>query len=457
MALINDLEKIKAFYDSGATRSYEFRKAQLQKFRSVLLKYENEIYEALYADLKKSKEEAYASELGMLLGEIRLTLKNLQQWMKPRTVSTGLVNQPSVSKIYRDPFGVALIIGPWNYPLQLLMIPLAGAIAGGNCAVLKPSEFSTATTAIISKIIKEIFPPEYVLVVEGEGSVVIPEMMNGFQFDYVFYTGSVPVGKIIYKMAAEKLIPVTLELGGKSPGIVEADANLKVAAKRLVLGKFLNAGQTCIAPDYILAHASVKEELVREMIIAIENFYSKNSQTDYNYGKIINHKRFDAITRYLQDGRVIYGGRHNRDTCWIEPTLLDEVKPDAPVMKEEIFGPVLPVLTFNTTEEAMAIVKRNENPLALYLFTGSSKKEQEWVTQTPFGNGCINEAAWQFANKNFPFGGVGNSGLGAYHGHYTFNTFTREKPVLNAPTWLDLALKYPPLNGRLKLFKRIIR
>lgn len=457
MALIHDLEKMRNYYETGATRSLAFRKEQLQKFKNVLLKYEKDIYSALYNDLKKSPEEAYASELGLLLAEIRFTLKNLAYWLEPKPVKTELVNLPAGSKIYRDPFGVVLIIAPWNYPLQLLLIPFVGAIAGGNCVVLKPSEFSSATSTIVAKMIKEIFPPEYVLCVEGDGATLVPEMMNNFRFDYVFYTGSVQVGKIIYKMAAEKLIPVTLELGGKSPGIVEADANPEVAARRLVLGKFLNTGQTCIAPDYILVHTTMKDKLVKYLVAAIEKFYSKNSAEDYNYGKIINQKRFDKLVSYLADGKIIYGGAHDRNKCWIEPTLLDDVSLDSLVMTEEIFGPVLPIISFNTTEEAMAIVKRNENPLAFYLFTNDSSKQKRWIENTPFGGGCINETAWHFANKSFPFGGVGNSGIGHYHGKYSFNTFTREKPVLKNPTWFDPALKYPPLKGKLKIFKWFIR
>jgi len=457
MALINELEKMRGYYDSGATRSYEFRKEQLKKFKKVLLKYEQDIYDALYADLKKSKEEAYASELGLLLGEIKMTLSNLRQWMEPKTVDTELVNLPASCKIYRDPFGVVLIIAPWNYPLQLLLIPFVGAIAGGNCVILKPSEFSSATSSLIHKMISEIFPPEYVKVVEGDGATVIPEMMNAFRFDSVFYTGSVQVGKIIYKAAAEKLIPVTLELGGKSPGIVEADANLKVAARRLALGKFLNAGQTCVAPDYILVHSSVKDELVKQMIVAIEKFYTTNSADDYNYGKIINEKRFEKLISYLQPGKIVYGGKHDRSKCWIEPTLIENVSLDSSLMTEEIFGPVLPIITFNTTEEAMNVVKQNPNPLAFYLFTSSSNKQKQWIENTPFGGGSINETAWYFANKSFPFGGVGNSGIGAYHGRYTFNTFTREKPVMKAPTWFDPSIKYPPMKGKLKIFKWFIR
>ena len=457
MDLINELEIMRTYYDSGVTRSYDYRKDQLVKFKKVLLKYEQEIYAALFTDLKKSKEESYATELGLLLAEINTMLKNLKQWMQPESVTTQLVNLPSSSKIYRDPLGVVLIIAPWNYPFQLMMLPLAGAIAGGNCVVLKPSELAPATSAVIQKIVSEIFPKEYIKVVEGDGAAVVPEMMNGFQFNHVFYTGSIPVGKIIYKMAAEKLVPVTLELGGKSPAIVEADADITATAKRIVLGKFVNAGQTCIAPDYLLVHADIKETLLGKIKKTIEKFYTNDSVNSDDYGKIINESRFNKLVSYLSLGKTIYGGQHDRGKLHIAPTLIENVSIDSALMTEEIFGPILPVVTFNTTEEAMKIVQRNANPLSFYLFTKSRKKQNEWIEKISFGGGCINNSAWHFANKSFPFGGVGNSGLGAYHGKYSFKTFTREKPVMKTPTWFDPDLKYPPFKGKMKLFKWVIR
>lgn len=453
---LSSLTSLREYYNSGATRSFEFRKQQLNDFKKALVKYEKEIYQALYTDLKKSPEESYASELGLMFAEISHTLKNLKEWIQPRTVGTALVNLPSSSKIYRDSLGVVLIISPWNYPLQLLLIPLIGAIAGGNCVVLKPSELAPATAALIEKMINETFPPEYVKVFNGDGASLVPQLMNDFRFDHVFYTGSISVGKIIYKMAAEKLTPVTLELGGKSPGIVEADANMNAAARRLVLGKFLNAGQTCIAPDYILVHASVKDELIKTIIKTIEKFYTKDSANSYDFGKIINEKRFDKLISYLQDGNILYGGKYDRNKLWVGPTLIENTSLDSPVMSEEIFGPVLPVLTFNTMEEAINIVQQYANPLAFYLFTSSSQKEKQWIDSIHFGGGCINNTAWYFANKNFPFGGVGNSGIGSYHGKYSFDVFTREKPVMKTPTWFDPDFKYPPMKGRLSFFKKFI-
>ena len=457
MADLNySLGKLKNYYNSHATKPYAFRKKQLQLLKQILLDNEKEIEQALYADLKKNAEETYATETGLVLAEINVALKNLRSWMQPISAGTNLVNLPSTSKIYRDPLGVVLIISPWNYPLQLLLIPLVGAIAGGNCVVLKPSEFSPATTALIEKMITENFSEEYIKVVIGDGAEVVPAMMKNFRFDHVFYTGSIPVGKMIYQMAAEKLVPVTLELGGKSPAIVCADADINVAVKRIGFGKFINAGQTCIAPDYVLVHNNVKEKFVNKLKETVLKFYSDDAANNYNYGKIINEKRFDTLIKYLADGKIVTGGDHDRGKLFIAPTILENVSPDSAIMHEEIFGPILPVIGFNTTKEAMDIVQQNETPLAFYLFTNNKNEEKEWM-QTSFGGGCINNADWHFTNHHLPFGGVGNSGLGAYHGKYTFDTFTRLKPVMKTPNWFDPSFKYPPLKGRLKLFKWFIR
>jgi aldehyde dehydrogenase (NAD+) len=455
--LNSSLGAMRSYYNSHSTKPYQFRKQQLQLLKEALLDGEKEIEQALYADLKKNAEETYATETGLVLAEINVALKNLHDWMKPVTVSTNLVNFPSSSKVYRDPLGVVLIIAPWNYPLQLLLIPLVGAIAGGNCVVLKPSEFSPATTALLEKMITAIFPSEYVKVITGDGAEVVPAMMKEFRFDHVFYTGSIPVGKIIYQMAAEKLVPVTLELGGKSPAIVDKDANINVAAKRIAFGKFINTGQTCIAPDYVLVHNGIKEKFINKLKEAVTNFYSEDAANNYNYGKIINEKRFDKLVSYLNQGEVVTGGTFNKEKLFIAPAVLKDITPGSAVMQEEIFGPVLPVLGYSTREEAMTIVQENATPLAFYLFTNNKQEEKEWINKISFGGGCINNADWHFTNHNLPFGGVGNSGMGAYHGKFTFDTFTRAKPVMKTPTWFDPAFKYPPLKGKLKLFKWFIR
>jgi aldehyde dehydrogenase (NAD+) len=454
---IQQLQASANYFETGATQPYAFRKEQLQKLKAAILQQEKELHDALYTDLKKSPEESWVTETGFLIAEINHTLKHLKKWMKPEKVSTNLLNFPSKSFIYKEPLGIVLIIGPWNYPLQLLFTPLVGAIAAGNCAVLKPSEFAPATAAVMKKILEENFSKEYILYAEGNGAVVVPEMMNNFRFDHVFYTGSTQVGKIVYEMAAAKLVPVTLELGGKSPCVVESDANIKVAARRIAMTKFSNVGQMCVAPDYVLVHQSVKNELITELKKNIQQFFSEDPATNYNYGKIINEKQFNRLVKYLEQGRIVYGGKHNAATNFIEPTLLENVPLDTAIMGEEIFGPVLPIIPFNRFEEAKQIINRNPNPLAFYVFTQSSEKEKQWIEQIPFGGGCVNNASWHLTNFNLPFGGRGNSGIGAYHGKYSFDVFSHQKAVMKTPTWFDPKIKYPPFKGKLNLFKKIIR
>lgn len=457
MADITSLEKLRQYFASGDTLSYAFRKEQLKKLKTAILQHENDLYDALYADLKKSKEETWVTETGMVIAELNEAISQLKNWMEPERVNTNLLNMPSSSRIMKEPLGVVLIIGPWNYPFQLLINPLIGAIAAGNCVVLKPSEFAPATDAVMKKIIEEVFPPNYILYVQGDGATVIPQMMNQFSFDHVFYTGSTAVGKIIYKMAAERLVPVTLELGGKSPCVVESDANIKVAARRIVMTKFSNAGQMCVAPDYVLVHASVKEELINAMKKTIEQFFTEKPQESYNYGKIINAKQFDRLSSYLTQGIVVHGGASNREQLFIEPTLLTDVSLDAAVMKEEIFGPVLPIFSFTDAEDAKKIIDLHPNPLSFYIYTSSNKKENDWLAAVPSGGSCVNNSSWHLTNHHLPFGGRGFSGMGSYHGQYSFDTFSHKKAVMKTPTWFDPSIKYPPFKGKLKLFKWVIK
>jgi aldehyde dehydrogenase (NAD+) len=464
MPLINDLEKMRQYFNSGITRRYAFRKEQLKKLKVSILNHEEDLYDALYKDLKKSKEETWVTETGMVIAELNAAIRNLKSWMRPERVTTNLLNLPSSSRVMKEPLGVVLIIGPWNYPFQLLINPLIGAVAAGNCVVLKPSEFAPATDAVMKKIIQDVFPPEYILYVQGEGQAVIPEMMsagtpsgNNFSFDHIFYTGSTAVGKIIYKMAAERLVPVTLELGGKSPCIVESDANIKVAARRIAMTKFSNAGQMCVAPDYVLVHESVKDQFISTLKETIRKFYTDKPEENYNYGKIINEKQFNRINSYLSAGTKLYGGRINKEKLFIEPTLLTDVPPESPVMQDEIFGPVLPIIGFSSKQEAMQTINRHPNPLSMYVYTSSSKKENEWLEAVPAGGACVNNSSWHLTNHHLPFGGRGFSGTGNYHGKYSFETFSHKKAVMKTPTWFDPNIKYPPLKGRLKLFKWIIR
>jgi aldehyde dehydrogenase (NAD+) len=457
MISIQQLNSLRSYYSSGITQPYHFRKEQLKKLKQALLVHEEELYTALYADLKKGREEIWVTETGIVIAEINEALRQLKKWMQPELVRTTLVNFPSSSRILKEPLGVVLIIGPWNYPLQLLFTPLIGAIAAGNCAVLKPSEFASATTAVMKKIIESVFPVEYVLYAEGEGAVMIPEMMNNFNFDHVFYTGSTAVGKIIYKLAAEKLVPVTLELGGKSPCVVEADANIEVAARRIAVTKFSNAGQMCVAPDYVLVHQSVKEKLVIELKRCIQKFYSEDASKNEGYGKIINEKQFNRVISYLNDGHIIHGGKHNKEQLFIEPTLLDNISMNTALMKEEIFGPLLPLISFSKMEEALEVIDQNKNPLAFYIFTSSAAKEKQWLGKVAFGGGCVNNVSWHLTNHHLPFGGRGFSGMGQYHGRFSFETFSHKKAVMKTPTWFDPTIKYPPLKGKLKLFKWVVK
>jgi aldehyde dehydrogenase (NAD+) len=456
-SFVISLESLRNFFGSGETKSYPFRKEQLQKLKNAVLKHEQDLYDALYTDLKKNKEEAWVTEIGFLIAEINAALKNLRSWMKPVQAKTNLVNFPSSSFVLHEPLGVVLIIGPWNYPLQLLFAPLVGAIAAGNCAVLKSSEFAPATSHIMKQIIKEACPEEYVLFVEGDGREVISQMMNDFVFDHIFYTGGTEVGKIIYQMAAKNLVPVTLELGGKSPCLVESDANIKVAARRIVVTKFSNAGQMCVTPDYVLVNASMKDILIEELKKCIKQFYSEDPSTDYNYGKIINQKQFNRIVNYLKEGNIIYGGKYNESKLYIEPTLIHNVSLESPLMQEEIFGPILPIISFETKQDALNIISQNKNPLSCFVFTESKANEKFWLQHVAFGGGCINNASWHLTNHYLPFGGRGFSGIGNYHGKYSFETFSHKKAIMKTPTWFDPVIKYPPFKGKLKLFKWIIK
>ena len=456
---MHDLQPLRQFFDSGATRPYEWRRQQLQKMQQLIRDNEKEILAALYTDLKKSPEEAYASETGLVLSEIRYMLKHLAGWMRPRRVRTNLVNWPSSSTIYRDPLGVVLVIAPWNYPLQLSLLPVAAALAAGNTVVLKPSELAPATAAIIEKLLTGVYSPECVCVVQGDGAVIVPGLIRNFRFDHIFFTGSVSVGRAVYRLAAEQLVPVTLELGGKSPVVVAQDADLRTAARRIVLGKFTNAGQTCITPDYLLVHAAIKDELLGSLRETIKNFYGEKPEESYDYGKIINEKRFDTLTGYLSraQGKIICGGYHDRSKLFIAPTLIECTGTDQPLMKDEIFGPLLPVFTYQTMEEAVAIIRQQPNPLAFYLFTRDRQLQKAWMEAIPFGGGCINNTVWHFTNPHLPFGGIGNSGLGAYHGKYSFDVFTHVKPVMRTPGYIDPAIKYPPFKGKMKWFKFFFR
>jgi aldehyde dehydrogenase (NAD+) len=450
---VDDFQQMRQYFLSGATKEYTFRKQQLRLLKQAIKKYEKALTEALFKDLHKSPEEAFATEIGFIYSEISHTISNLKSWMEPQRVGSPMVLFPSSSKIIREAIGVCLIIAPWNYPFQLLIAPLIGAIAGGNCAVLKPSEFTTHTSAVVVKLIAEFFDRRYITVVEGDGTLVVPQMMKENRFDHIFFTGSIPVGIEIAKLAAPKLVSVTLELGGKSPCIVDGDADIKVAAKRITWGKFTNAGQTCVAPDYLLVHESRKHELVKGINESIRSFFGDDPQRSPDYGRIINERRFDKLESYLPQGKVITGGKADRNDLFFAPTLMEDVNTEAQVMKEEIFGPILPVFTFNDHKDAFKMIDANPNPLSLYFFGSNNKIANEYIEKVQFGGGCINNTLVHLGNAELPFGGVGNSGVGAYHGKFSFDTFTRMKSVLKTSTLFDPSAKYPPYKGKLKMLK----
>ncbi len=445
-----------AFFLEGNTRTYDFRKKQLIKLKNAIKKREQEIIQALFLDLHKSSMETYTTEIGFVYEEINNTLKNLKEWMQPETVSTPLIAQPSSSKIYKDPLGITLIIAPWNYPFQLTLSPLVGSIAGGNCSFLKPSEETQHTSDVIVQIISETFDENFIKVITGEGATVVPQLMK-LPFDHVFFTGSVAVGKRIMAMAAEHLTPVTLELGGKSPCIIDETASLSIAAKRIAWGKFINAGQTCVAPDYILIHTSVKEKFCRLLKEAVQQFYGEDPKKSADYTRMVNLKRFDAVAKYLEKGNIIFGGKKERDTLYIAPTLIDGIGHEDEIMQEEIFGPVLPVITYDNLSDVPSVVNRYAYPLALYIFTDNRKNEKFIIENIRFGSGCVNDTLMHLSNPAIPFGGVGTSGFGSYHGKFSFDNFTHAKGMLKTTTWIDVPFRYPPFGKKEKIVRMFMR
>lgn len=448
---MNDLHE--AFFQTGATRDVTFRVDALKKLEKTIKRHEVDILDALKKDLNKSHFEGYETELGIVYGELRDAIKNTNKWSKPHKVKTPFLHLISRSYVYPEPFGNTLIMSPWNYPFQLTIVPLIGAISAGNCCVVKPSEYSYNTATIIEKIIKETFDENFVSVVRGGREA--NKSLLAERFDYVFFTGSPSVGKFVMESASKYLTPVTLELGGKSPCIVDQTANVDLAAKRIAWGKFLNGGQTCIAPDYLLVHTSVKDALIDKIKGYILDFYGENPQNCEYYPKMINQKHYDRLSALLQDGNLLFGGRKNDTTLQIEPTIIDGVTFESPIMQEEIFGPILPVLTFEKISDAFSVVSSRPKPLACYLFSTDRSAIEYYTKNLSFGGGCINETIMQIANANLPFGGVGNSGMGKYHSKLSFDTFTNFKAVIKKSNLVDVPLRYPPFNDKLKYLKKI--
>lgn len=432
-----------------------YRKQTLTKLLHCIQLHEEEIINALFNDFKKPAFETVATETNYILSELKHTIKNIHKWAKPKRVLPSLINFPSTDFIYKEPFGSVLIIAPWNYPFQLAFGPLIGAVAAGNRVVIKPSELTPNTSRIISKIINETFDKNHVDC--KEGGIALAQELIAQRWDYIFFTGSVAVGKIVAQAAANNLTPVTLELGGKSPCIVDETANLKLAAKRIVWGKFVNAGQTCIAPDYLLVAHSVKSKFIQLIIAEIKNAYGANPEKSEDFARIINTKNWERLVNMISNEKILVGGNFNSTDLYISPTLIDEPTMESAVMKEEIFGPLLPILTFKNEKDIEVVISNYDKPLSLYLFSSDSHFTKKIIQKYSFGGGCINDTVIHFANKRLPFGGIGNSGIGAYHGKLNFDIFSHHKAIVKKATWLDIPLRYAPYKGKIAMLKKMLK
>jgi aldehyde dehydrogenase (NAD+) len=448
------LEQQRKFFESNKTKDLHFRINILKNLKTVLKNNENLLYEAIYADFKKSDFETYATEIGILYNDINLAIRKIRSWSRSKRVSTNLINLPSKSFIKPEPYGVCLIIGAWNYPYQLSFAPAIAAIAAGNTVILKPSELSSNTSALMSKLINNNFSPEIFHVIEG-GVNETTELLKE-KFDKIFFTGSVSVGKIVYQAAAKNLTPITLELGGKSPAFVFTDTNLNVTAKRLVWGKFLNAGQTCIAPDYVLVENKIKDAFLQAIKKQIDDF--KYSITNKNHVQIINSKNFERLVNLIDKSKLFCGGEYNESERYISPTVLHDIDFSHPIMNDEVFGPILPVIAFDNITDTLQKIKSLPKPLACYIFTKNKKTKKNILNNISFGGGAINDTIMHISNPNLPFGGVGNSGIGNYHGEAGFRAFSHYKSILAKPFGFEPKLKYPPYTkSKMKWMKRLLR
>lgn len=443
---------LRSHFNSGATRSLQFRLQALAQIEKMVRQNSARICQALFEDLHKPKHEAFVSEVAVTLEEIAVTRKNLKKWMKPKRVGSPLTLFPAKSRIHYEPLGVALIIAPWNYPFQLAMAPLIGAIAAGNCAILKPSELTSATAILLAELIEEHFSPNYIRVVNGG----IPETtaLLELKFDHIFFTGSTPVGRIVMQAAANNLVPVTLELGGKSPVIVTEDADLDLAARRIVWGKYYNAGQTCVAPDYLYVHSSVAPQLLQKISAQIQAQFGANPRESKSYARIVNTRNVERLSKMIDRNRVIQGGEVDQASRYIAPTVMNGVTWADAVMQEEIFGPILPVMTYESLNEVFKVISAKPKPLAAYFFSKNKEKQAQFAHELSFGGGCINDLMVHLSNPHLPFGGVGESGMGRYHGKDSFLTFSHAKSVMTRYGILDLSARYAPYTDRKLAFIR---
>ncbi|MBW4447823.1 MAG: aldehyde dehydrogenase [Spirirestis rafaelensis WJT71-NPBG6] len=453
LSIADIISKQRDFFQTGESKNIDFRVAQLKTLKQAVIEHTQAILEALQADLKKPEFEAYATEV-LVYKEIDSAIKDIKNWTKPKKAPVSLDFFPASARIYPEPLGVVLIIGPWNYPLHLIISPLVGAIAAGNCAIIKPSELAPHTSRVLADIITKHFDPAYITVLEG--GVETSQQLLAEKFDHIFFTGGTAVGKIVMEAAAKHLTPVTLELGGKSPCIVDSDINLEQTVRRITWGKFLNAGQTCIAPDYLLVDKKIKDNLLAGIQKCLKEFYGDNPATSPDYARVINQKHFNRLVNLLKDGKIIAGGESNSEESYIAPTVIDKVSSTDAVMQEEIFGPILPVIEYTDIGEAIGLINSRPKPLALYLFSQNKNLQKQVCQQTSSGGVCINHTVIQVGVSSLPFGGVGESGIGKYHGKASFDTFSHYKSVLYKPFLLDVKWLYPPYKDKLSLLKRIL-
>lgn len=441
------------FFTTHKSKDVAFRKKYLKKLLQEILDQEDAVCDALFADFKKPKFESLATETQLTLAELKHAIKNVKEWSEPNSVAPSLLNFPSKEWIQPEPYGKVLVISPWNYPFLLTMSPLIGALSAGNTAILKPSEFSPNTSKVIAQIIRKVFPPEYVTVVEG--GVEASTKLLAEKWEYIFFTGSTRVGKIVYQKAAEHLTPVTLELSGKNPCIVDKTASIKLAAKRIAWGKLINAGQTCIAPDYILVHKSVKAALVDGLKSNINLFYGETIENSNDFARITTSKHYEELKAMLEGQKLLFGGAFNDKDRYLEPTLVDEPSMDSMVMGGEVFGPILPIISYEDESELDAYISRYPNSLAFYLFSTNKKFQKRMMRQYSFGGGAINDTVVHISNKALPFGGVGQSGIGGYHGKHSFDLFSHHKSIVKRGNWLDVPLRYAPYTVSQSLMKKI--
>lgn len=449
------LSNQKIFFNSQKTKSVESRLVYLKNLKTEILSKEQAVYEALKKDFNKSEFETFVSEFSIVLSELNVAISNLKKWARPERISSSLLTFPSTDYIYKEPYGTVLVISPWNYPFLLALEPIIMAIAAGNTVVLKPSELTKNTSQLLSDIITNVFPKDYITVIQGDVKVATELLLK--KWNYIFFTGSVNVGRIVAEAAAKHLTPVTLELGGKSPCIIDETSNLKLTAKRIVWGKFFNAGQTCIAPDYLIIKYSIKEAFIQLLKEEIIQSYSENPKNSKDYPRVINNKNTLRLANMLKDSNIIFGGDVDEACNYIAPTLIDEPSLDSAVMREEIFGPILPILTYETTEDIYKIISSYDKPLSLYIFS-KNKKFVDYILKTySFGGGVVNDVLIHFSNNKLPFGGVGSSGMGAYHGKFGFDTFSHSKAIVKRGTWLDPSMRYTPYENKLSFIKKLFK